>query len=137
MIVFSNELDELLGKNPQDRASTFDVDNPRPERGTIVPLYTRFMRSLQGDPIGYGTSTSTGSANPQQPLGNVADARSCVIYVGAGDILYRVDGGVPTPAGDQTIQAGSTITITGKPTMLGFTFAGKSGPVTIYYTFYD
>lgn len=132
-----NELAELLGDNPQDRASIWDVDDPRPERGTMVPLYTRFMRFLQGDPCYYATVSSTGPSNPVAGCTNVPGARSCVIYVAGGNIIYRTDGQVPTAAGDQTIQQGSTITLTGKPTMLGFQFAGASGAVTLYMTYYD
>lgn len=132
-----NELAELLGHAPQDRASIYDVDDPRAERGTMVPLYTRLMRAFQGDPISYGTLTSTGTGNVQG-LENVADARSCVIYVAGNSIIYRVDGTAPNPAGDQTIQQGSTVTITGKPTMLGFQFASAvAGNATIYFTYYD
>jgi hypothetical protein len=133
----SNELDELIGQNPQDRASWYDVDDPRPERGTMVPLYTRLMRAFQGDPTSYVTYSSTGPTNPVAIGGNIAGARTCVIYVAGGNIIYRVDGSPPTPAGDQLIQQGSTITLTGKPTMLGFIFAGASGAVTLYATYYD
>jgi hypothetical protein len=133
----SNELEELFGLNPQDRASQWDVDDPRAERGSMVPLYTRMMRTYQGDPIQYQTASSTGPTNPVVLGGNYADARSCVIYVGGGNIIYRVDGQPPTAAGDQLIQQGSTITLTGKPTMLGFIFAGAIGAVTLYATYYD
>jgi hypothetical protein len=133
----SNEIEELLGRNPQDRASIYDVDDPRPERGTMIPLYTRLMRFLQGDPIQYQVATSTGPANAVQLGGNYAGARSCVIYVAGGSVIYRVDGTPPAAAGDQTIQEGSTVTLTGKPTMLGFVFAGSAGAVTLYATYYD
>jgi hypothetical protein len=135
--MLSNELEELFGRNPQDRASQWDVDDPRPERGTMVPLYTRWMRFLQGDPCYYATASSTGPSNPVGIPGNVAGARSCVIYVAGGNIIYRTDGQIPTAAGDQTIQQGSTVTLTGKPSMLSFQFAGAVGAVTLYMTFYD
>ena len=135
--MLSNELEELIGIAPQDRASVYDVDDPRPERGTMVPLYTRWMRFLQGDPCWYATYTSTGPTNPVAIGGNIPGARSCVIYVAGGNIIYRVDGQTPTAAGDQTIQQGSTVTLTGKPTMLGFQFAGSVGAVTLYATYYD
>jgi hypothetical protein len=135
--MLSNELEELIGRNPQDRASSRDVDDPRAERGTMIPLYTRWMRFLQGDPIQYQTASSTGPSNPVSLAANVADARSCVIYVAGGNIIYRTDGTAPAAAGDQTIQEGSTVTLTGKPTMLGFQFAGAVGAVTLYMTYYD
>lgn len=133
----SNELGELIGRNPPDRASQADVDDPRPEHGTMVPLYTRMMRAFQGDPISYQTITSTGSANPVSLFTNVAGARSAVIYVAGGDIIYRVDGANPVAVGDQVIQQGSTVTLTGKPTMMGFIFAGRIGAATLYITYYD
>lgn len=131
------ELLEFLGLNPQDRASWKDVDDPRAERGTMVPLYTRLMREFQGDPIQYYNLASTGPT-VVQGLGNVADARSFVGYVSGGDIIYRVDGSSPAATGDQLIQQGSTFTVTGKPTMLGFAWAAAlAGSVTIFGTFYD
>ena len=133
----SNELDELIGLNPQDRASIYDVDDPRGERGTMVPLYTRLMRAFAGDPTLYYTATSSGTGNVQT-LPNAPDARQFVGYVSGGNIIYRVDGLPPVAAGDQLIQQGSTITLTGKPTMLGFQWAAATaGGATIYGTFYD
>jgi len=133
----SNELEELFGHNPQDRASQWDVDDPRPERGTMVPLYTRFMRFLQGDPCGYGQQTTTGNTNFQQLPAIPAGARSAVIYVGSANIYYRTDGQNPNSGGDQVIQQGSTVTLSGKPTMLGFIFCGQSGTAILYVTYYD
>lgn len=132
-----NELAELFGHNPQDRASIYDVDDPRPERGTMVPLYTRWMRFLQGDPCGYASYTSTGLTAPTGLTAIPAGARCAVAYVSGGNIVYRVDGTIPTSAADQTIQEGSTITITGRPTMMGFQFCGVSESVTLYVTYYD
>lgn len=133
----SDELGELFGHNPPDRAGQYDVDDPRPERGTMVPLYTRMMRAFQGDPIGYGTITSTGTGNVQT-LPNKDDARTCVVYVAGNSIIYRVDGSSPAASGDQTIQEGSTVTLTGKPTILGFQFASAvAGNAILYFTYYD
>jgi len=133
----SNELEELFGHNPQDRASLRDVDDPRGERGTMVPLYTRLMRAYAGDPLLEIIPTSTGPAQVMT-LGNPADARQAVIYVSGGNIIYRVDGVPPLAAGDSVIQQGSTITLTGKPTILGFQAAAQSaGLVTLFCTFYD
>jgi hypothetical protein len=133
----SNELAELFGANPQDRASIYDVDDPRPERGSMVPLYTRLMRAFAGDPCSYYSVPSTGPTNIQE-LTNVPGARQFVGYVSGGNIIYRVDGTPPAAAGDQTIQEGSTITITGKPTMLGFQWAAQTtGGAQIYGTYYD
>jgi hypothetical protein len=132
-----NELGELLGHAPQDRASQWDVDDPRAERGTIVPLYTRMMRAYQGDPIGYETHQSTGPTVPAG-LTNPADARTAVLYVAGASVYYRVDGGVPNPAGDQVIQEGSTVILTGKPTILGFQFASATAATsTVFVTYYD
>jgi hypothetical protein len=95
------------------------------------------MRAYSGDPIGYYNLVSTGVA-VVQALGNPADARSFIGYVSGGDILYRVDGSVPNATGDQLIQSGSTFTLTGKPTILGFQWcAAATGSVTIFGTFYD
>ena len=136
-MTLSNELDELVGLNPQDRSSQADVDDPRGERGTMVPLYTRFMRANAGDPCGYQTITSTGTGNVQT-LQNVPDARQALIHVAGNDILYRVDGAPPTAAGDQRIQQGSVVTLTGKPTILGFQFVSAvAGNATIFVTYYD
>jgi hypothetical protein len=132
-----NEIEELFGDNPQDRASWHDVDDPRGERGTMVPLYTRLMRSFAGDPTQYYTGTSTGPT-AIETLGNPVDARQAVLYVAGGNIIYRTDGSSPAAAGDQTIQQGSTITLTGKPSILGFQWAAAvAGSVTLYGTFYD
>lgn len=105
--------------------------------GPGVPLYQRFMRSLAGNPCGYATSASTGPADVHG-LADNSDARQCVIYVAGGDIIYRVDGGTPTPAGDQTVAAKSTIVLTGMPTIKAFQFAAAAaGAVTLFYTFYN
>jgi hypothetical protein len=133
----SNELGELFGHNPQDRASQWDVDDPRPERGTMVPLYTRLMRSFPGDPCYYQAVTSTGPTSIQG-LSNIVGARQAVVYVAGGNIIYRVDGSAPNAAGDQTVQEGSTMILTGKPTILGFQFASAVlGNATLYVTHYD
>lgn len=132
-----NELAELFGHNPPDRASWHDVDDPRPELGTMVPLYTRMMRFLQGDPLAYYNTASTGTGNVQS-LGNIADARSFVGYIAGSDVIYRVDGGSPNATGDQTLQEGSTFTLTGKPTIMAFAWASANAvTATIYGTFYD
>lgn len=132
-----NELAEMFGYAPPDRASQGDVDDPRANRGTMVPLYTRLMRAFQGDPVFYGTLVSTGTGNVLT-LPDYPDVRSCVIYVAGNDIIYRADGTSPNPAGDQTIQRGSTVTLTGLPTIKGFQFASAvAGNATIFFTYYD
>jgi|SRR5271169_2243182 len=132
-----NELAELFGLNPPDRSSPYDVDDPRANRGTMVPLYTRLMRAFSGDPVFYGTLTSTGTGNALT-LPDYPDIRSAVLYVSGNDILYRVDGAAPTPTGDQRIQQGSTVTLTGTPTVKGFQFASAvAGNATIFFTYYD
>jgi len=132
-----NELGEMFGNNPPDRASWADVDDPRGNRGTMVPLYTRMMRAFQGDPVGYGVLTSTGTGNVLL-LPDNNDVRSVVAYVSGNDILYRVDGLPPTPTGDQKIQTGSTFTLTGMPTIKGFQFCSAvAGNATIFFTYYN
>ena len=76
----SNELSELFGLAPQDRAAPWDVDDPRPERGTMVPLYTRLMRAFSGDPCAYATYVSN-AAYAFTGLQNIPGARQAVIYV--------------------------------------------------------
>jgi len=133
----SNELSELFGLAPQDRASSWDVDDPRPERGTMVPLYTRLMRAFSGDPCAYATYVSN-AAYAFTGLQNVPGARQAVIYVSGSDIVYRTDGSAPTLPVDQTIQEGSTVILTGKPTILGFIFGTATGtPAVLYVTYYD
>jgi hypothetical protein len=133
----SNELEELFGHNPPDRASQHDVDDPRAGRGTMVPLYTRMMRYFAGDPVSYQALVSTGTGNVQV-LPDYPDVRQVVAYVAGNDILYRVDGGIPNPAGDQRIQQGSTITLTGMPTIKGFQFVSAvAGNATLFCTYYD
>ncbi len=132
-----NELAELFGDNPPDRASAYDVDDPRPGQGTMVPLYTRLLRAFSGDPVLYGTIVSTGTGDVHT-LPDHADARQAVIHVAGNNILYRVDGLPPTPAGDQTVQQGSVLTLTGQPTIKGFQFASAvAGNATIFFTYYD
>jgi hypothetical protein len=137
MRLLPNEIGELFGYNPPDRSSPHDVDDPRGERGTMVPLYTRLMRAFAGDPTQYYTAISTGPT-VIQTLGNPVDARQAVLYVSGGSIIYRVDGSSPSATGDQVITQGSTITLTGKPSILGFQWAAAvAGSVTLYGTFYD
>jgi hypothetical protein len=132
-----NELAELFGMNPPDRASIADVDDPRANRGTMVPLYTRMMRAFMGDPVFYGTIVSTGTGDVHG-LPDYPDVRQCVIHVAGNDIIYRVDGQAPTPAGDQTIQVRSVVTLTGLPTIKGFQFASAiAANATIFFTYYD
>lgn len=108
-----------------------------PNIGPGVPLYQRFMRSLAGNPCGYVTAASAGPTDPHG-LGDNSDARQAVLYIGGGDIIYRTDGGLPTAAGDQLIQRGSTVILTGMPTIKAFQFAAAvAGAVTVFCTYYN
>jgi len=103
----------------------------------MVPLYTRLLRAFAGDPVFYGILVSTGTGDVKM-LPDYPDVRQCVAYVSGNDIIYRVDGQPPTPAGDQRMQAGSTFTLTGMPTVKGFQFASAiAGNATIFFTYYD
>jgi hypothetical protein len=105
--------------------------------GPGVPLYQRFMRALAGNPVFYGSAVSTGPADPHG-LADYPDVRQAVLYVAGGDILYRVDGGLPNPAGDQTVQQRSTIILTGQPSVKAFQFAAAvAGNVTVFFTYYN
>jgi len=108
----------------------------RPDYGIKLGLIDRMLRQYQGDPCGYQTATSTYRGN-QSGIPRVDEATSCIIYVAGNDIYYRVDGESPNPNGDQTIQEGSTVTLTGQPSMTAFQFIATSvETATLYITYY-
>lgn len=105
--------------------------------GSAVPLYQRLMRANAGNPVFYNAVVSTGPSDPHG-LPDYPDVREAVLYVAGGDIIYRVDGGTPNPAGDQTVQTRSTIVLTGMPSVKGFLFAAAAaGSVTVFLTYYN
>lgn len=109
----------------------------RPDVGIERGLITRLVCAFAADPIVEKSYTSA-NTTVQVGLDNIADALSCTIHVAGNDIYYRVDGSNPNPAGDQLIQNGSIITLTGTKSMLGFQFISVSAePATLYVTYYS
>ena len=112
------------------------LGSPLGRRAPLPALYKRLAASLLGDPCGYAVVASTGSTDVHGLARNDL-AVAVVAYVSGGSIIYRVDGTLPAAAGDQLIQAGSTITLTGFATLQGFQFAGAAGAATLFLTYYD
>jgi hypothetical protein len=108
----------------------------REDVGIETGLIDRMIRAFIGDPITETSLTSTGTSNVIG-LPNTADALSAIIHVSGADIYYRVDGLPPNAAGDNLVQAGSIITLTGQRTLTAFQFCSAIGSsATLYVTFY-
>jgi hypothetical protein len=107
------------------------------DAGTAAGLLLRLVRYLGGDPAGPVNVTSTGVANTIG-LPDLPAAESAVLQVVGNAISYRVDGLDPAAGGGVTVQAGSTITLTGKPTMRAFRFVSAvAGNASLVGTYFD
>jgi hypothetical protein len=92
--------------------------------GIFGSLLIRLARFLGGDPSLQVAVTSTGIGNTQT-LPDNTPALSAVLTVAGSAINYRMDGAPPT-VNDPLIPLGSIITITGVPSLKGFTFASNT-----------
>lgn len=107
------------------------------DAGTLGALFLRLARYLGGDPAGPISVTSTGVANTQG-LPDLPVAESAVVQVQTNGITYRVDGLDPAASGGINVQVGSTLILTGKPTMRAFKFVSQvAGNATVAGTYFD
>ena len=105
--------------------------------GILGGLLLRAARYLGGDPAAPVAVTSTGVANTQGLPDNTT-AESAVVQVGGNAITYRLDGQDPGVVGGVTVASGSTITLTGKPTMRAFRFvSAAAGNATLTGHYFD
>ena len=109
----------------------------RPDIGLESGLIRRLLAWFAGNPIDCRKLTSAGPSAPTG-LPYINGMQTAVLFVAGNNINYRVDGQVPTVAGDQQIQAGSTVTLTGIESINAFQFAAVTAvTATVFVTYYD
>jgi hypothetical protein len=109
----------------------------RDDIGDTVGIMDRLLRFLQGNPSTYQQATSANntvfSRLPDDPR-----AQTAIITVLGASIIYRTDGSNPSAALDQTLTAGSIITLYGIETIKGFVFAAAGAvQATLAINYYD
>jgi len=94
------------------------------------------VRAITGDPIDDRSVTSTGATDVHN-LPRIDRALSCVAYVSGADIIVRLAGGSPLAPWGHVVSQGTLITLTGQPSMLGFSFVSVGAvPATLFVTYY-
>ena len=121
---------EQLFEREQDFSS-------RPDIGMLPGLFERMARYFQGDPISPIVVSSTGVANLVS-LPNEPRAKSAYLYVTAGAITWRVDGGQLVAGAGAQLATGASIVLTGQRSIQGFQFCSTlAGTTNVYGTYFD
>ncbi len=109
----------------------------RPDVGYAIGVIPRLARYLLGDPVKY-FNVSSANFNTPVTLPDDPRAKSAVLQVIGQACFYRTDGTIPATSNEQTIPAGSIVTLTGMPTIKGFVFSAVSiSTCFIAVTYYD
>ena len=129
--------DDMPWGGPEDVPPAALVNWPAPGRGSMVPLPERLARQFCGDPLLHVSPSSTGPSAPAG-LPDYPGARCAVLFVSGGAVNFRLDGQPPAAGGDQQAASGSTIILTGQPSIKGFLFASAAAVTTVLFgTYFD
>lgn len=91
--------------------------------GALGGLLLRAARFLGGDPASPVTVAAASGVSTGLP--DFPQAESAVLQVTGFPCNYRLDGAAPTAA-DSVLQVGTFITLTGRPSIQSFRFAGTA-----------